>query len=82
MCESSSVDSNILLSESEDYDNRFKNVNKLYANGKNIDMGTSRLIRAHVCIIGLGGVGSWVAEALARSGVGYFTLIDMDDICV
>lgn len=37
---------------------------------------------AHVAIPGLGGVGSWAAEALARSGVGTITLIDMDDICV
>ena len=36
----------------------------------------------HACIIGIGGVGSWVAEGLARSGVGEITLIDMDDIGV
>jgi len=36
----------------------------------------------HACIIGIGGVGSWVAEGLARSGIGEITLIDMDDICV
>ncbi|MCQ7044164.1 ThiF family adenylyltransferase, partial [Escherichia coli] len=35
-----------------------------------------------VAIVGLGGVGSWVAEALARSGVGHLALIDADDICV
>ncbi len=35
---------------------------------------------AHICVVGLGGVGSWVAEALARSGVGKLTLIDGDDI--
>jgi tRNA A37 threonylcarbamoyladenosine dehydratase len=35
-----------------------------------------------VCVVGIGGVGSWAAEALARSGVGEITLIDMDDICV
>lgn len=39
------------------------------------------LRRAHVCIIGVGGVGGWVAEALARSGVGTLTLVDMDEIC-
>lgn len=38
--------------------------------------------RAHVVVVGIGGVGTWVAEALARSGVGEITLIDMDDICI
>lgn len=37
---------------------------------------------AHVCVVGIGGVGSWVAEALARTGIGAITLIDMDDVCV
>lgn len=37
---------------------------------------------AHVCVIGIGGVGSWAAEALARTGIGAITLIDMDDVCV
>ena len=36
----------------------------------------------HVTVVGIGGVGTWVAEALARSGIGTVTLIDMDDICV
>jgi tRNA A37 threonylcarbamoyladenosine dehydratase len=40
------------------------------------------LARAHVAVIGIGGVGSWAAEALARSGIGRLTLIDPDDICV
>lgn len=35
-----------------------------------------------MCVIGIGGVGSWAAEALARSAIGKITLIDMDDICV
>ena len=35
-----------------------------------------------MCVIGIGGVGSWVVEALARSGIGQITMIDMDDICV
>ncbi|NIB44262.1 tRNA cyclic N6-threonylcarbamoyladenosine(37) synthase TcdA [Pseudomaricurvus alkylphenolicus] len=40
------------------------------------------LQRAHFAVIGIGGVGTWVAEALARSGVGEITLVDMDDICL
>ncbi|MCU2505625.1 ThiF family adenylyltransferase, partial [Enterobacter hormaechei subsp. steigerwaltii] len=39
-------------------------------------------IPAHVCVVGIGGVGSWAAEALARTGIGAITLIDMDDVCV
>lgn len=44
--------------------------------------GLDRLTRAHVCVVGLGGVGSWVVEALARSGLGALTLVDMDEVCV
>lgn len=53
--------------------------------------GTARLYGAdalqlfaesHICVIGIGGVGSWAAEALARTGIGAITLIDMDDVCV
>lgn len=42
--------------------------------------GLQQLVNAHVCVVGIGGVGSWVAEALARSGVGQLTLIDHDDV--
>jgi tRNA A37 threonylcarbamoyladenosine dehydratase len=42
--------------------------------------GASRIRRAHVAVVGIGGVGSWVAEALARSGVARLSLIDMDHI--
>ncbi|QUM78383.1 tRNA cyclic N6-threonylcarbamoyladenosine(37) synthase TcdA [Moritella sp. 24] len=62
---------------STEYDNRFGGIARLY--------GLKALQffnQAHVCVIGIGGVGSWAAEALARSGVGKITLIDMDDICV
>jgi len=44
--------------------------------------GAARLRAAHVCVIGIGGVGSWTVEALARSGVGALTLVDLDEICV
>ncbi|MEM9016683.1 MAG: tRNA threonylcarbamoyladenosine dehydratase [Verrucomicrobiota bacterium] len=38
--------------------------------------------RSHVAVVGIGGVGSWTAEALVRSGVGEITLIDLDEVCV
>lgn len=41
-----------------------------------------RLKAAHACVVGVGGVGSWTVEGLARSGVGALTLIDLDDVCV
>ena len=44
--------------------------------------GYARLAAARVAVVGIGGVGSWVAEALARSGVGHIRLIDLDDLCV
>ncbi|MBI5801550.1 MAG: tRNA threonylcarbamoyladenosine dehydratase [Verrucomicrobia bacterium] len=44
--------------------------------------GLQRLRAAHVCVVGIGGVGSWAVEALARSGIGAMTLIDLDEVCV
>lgn len=44
--------------------------------------GLARLAAARVLVVGLGGVGSWAVEALARSGVGGLTLMDGDDVCV
>jgi tRNA A37 threonylcarbamoyladenosine dehydratase len=41
-----------------------------------------KLFNSHVMVIGLGGVGSWAAESLARSGVGNITIIDFDEICI
>lgn len=59
-----------------EYQLRFGGIARLYgANGANI------IKNAHIAVIGIGGVGSWVAEALARSGIGEITLIDLDDIC-
>ncbi|HBL15294.1 MAG: tRNA threonylcarbamoyladenosine dehydratase [Elusimicrobia bacterium GWA2_69_24] len=46
------------------------------------DDAMEKLLRSHVAVLGLGGVGSWTAEALARAGVGRLTLMDFDDICV
>ncbi|GAD90824.1 MULTISPECIES: tRNA cyclic N6-threonylcarbamoyladenosine(37) synthase TcdA [Vibrio] len=62
---------------SESYDQRFGGTRRLYGNSE-----VEILRAAHVCVIGIGGVGSWAVEALARSGVGELTLIDMDDVCV
>ncbi len=46
------------------------------------DEAMEKLFRSHVMIIGLGGVGSFTAESLARSGVGKITLVDFDEICI
>lgn len=58
-------------------DLRFSGIDRLYGQGS-----AARLGLASVCVVGVGGVGSWVAEALTRSGIGRITLIDADDICV
>ena len=59
------------------YLDRFGGVARLV--GQN---GLQRLQAAHVCVVGVGGVGSWTVEGLARSGVGTITLVDLDDVCV
>jgi tRNA A37 threonylcarbamoyladenosine dehydratase len=46
------------------------------------DAGMERLLGAHVMVVGLGGVGSFAVEALARSGIGRLTMIDFDRVCV
>ncbi len=56
-----------------DHERRFGGLARLYG-----PAGAARLQAAHVCVVGLGGVGSWAAEALARSAVGRITLIDLD----
>ena len=60
-----------------DFEIRFGGVARLYGKG-----GLQKLRAAHVCVIGIGGVGTWAAEALARSGIGALTLVDLDEICV
>lgn len=54
---------------------RFGGVARLYG-----DAALEALARAHVCVVGVGGVGSWAVEALARSGVGRITLVDADHV--
>jgi len=61
----------------DDYPQRFGGIERLY--GK---QGASWLRDMTVCVIGLGGVGSWAVEALARSGVGHLMLIDYDEIAL
>lgn len=56
---------------------RFGGTARLYG-----QQAVQQFAQAHVCIIGLGGVGSWAAEGLVRSGIGTITLIDMDDVCI
>ncbi len=56
---------------------RFTGLNRLYDH-----QACEFLSKQHVCVVGIGGVGSWVAEALARSGVGHITLIDLDHIAL
>ena len=63
------------MSEPADLERRFGGMTRLYG----ADAG-ARLAAAHVCVIGIGGVGSWVVEALARSGIGRLTLIDLDHV--
>jgi len=58
-----------------DLERRFGGVRRLYG-----DAGYRRLRGAHVAVVGLGGVGSWAVEALARSGVAALTLIDLDHV--
>jgi tRNA threonylcarbamoyladenosine dehydratase len=61
----------------DDFAERFDGVARLYGRA-----GLERLRAARVCVVGVGGVGSWAVEALARSGIGALTLIDLDDVCV
>lgn len=61
----------------ESYAQRFGGIGRLYGAA-----ALPHLEKARVAIIGVGGVGSWVVEALARSGIGELTLIDMDDVCI
>ncbi|QJQ05991.1 tRNA threonylcarbamoyladenosine dehydratase [Undibacterium piscinae] len=58
-----------------DYERRFGGVARLYG-----AVALERFKHAKVCIVGVGGVGSWVVEALARSAIGHLTMIDLDNV--
>ncbi len=61
--------------DAADLERRFGGLARLYG-----AQGARRIQAAHVAVVGIGGVGSWAAEALARSGVGAITLIDLDHV--
>jgi len=63
------------MSSELDIARRFGGVSRLYG-----VEGLAKLQAVHICIIGIGGVGSWAAEAVARNAVGTITLIDLDNI--
>jgi len=63
------------MSTQTDVNRRFSGVRRLYA-----EQGLEKFQGSHVVVVGIGGVGSWAAEALARNAVGQITLIDLDNI--
>lgn len=63
------------MTEAADLERRFGGLVRLYGVA-----GAQRIRDAHVAVIGIGGVGSWAVEALARSGVGRLTLVDLDHV--
>ena len=60
-----------------DYENRFGGIARLYG-----QQALEIFRKSHICVVGVGGVGSWAVESLARTGIGEITLIDHDDIAV
>jgi tRNA A37 threonylcarbamoyladenosine dehydratase len=67
----------LAIVESDDFDRRFGGLARLYG-----AKGATRIHRSHAVVVGIGGVGSWTAEAFARSGVSEMTLIDLDHIAL
>ena len=60
-----------------DHLQRFGGIARLYGHS-----ALQTFSQSHVMIVGLGGVGSWAAEALVRSGIGHLSLVDLDDLCL
>ena len=65
------------MSSPGSYEDRFAGIARLVGRD-----AASRLRAAHVAVVGIGGVGSWAVEALARTGIGELTLIDLDEVCI
>ncbi len=65
------------MTQSSTYSERFGGIERLYGKTR-----AKWIPQLHICVIGIGGVGSWAAEALVRSGVGHISLIDHDDIAL
>lgn len=63
------------ISQTIDFERRFGGLSRLYGS-----VGAKNIFSSHVVVVGIGGVGSWAAESLARSGVGQLTLIDLDHV--
>jgi tRNA threonylcarbamoyladenosine dehydratase len=71
------INTHIFPAEADEVDSerRFGGIGRLYGQD-----ALARFRAAHVCVVGVGGVGSWVVEALARSAIGQLTLIDLDNV--
>ena len=65
------------MHEIDDYSNRFSGIQRLVS-----VKGAEVLRKSHIAVIGVGGVGSWVVEALARTGIGQITMVDLDEVCI
>lgn len=63
------------MTDVADFERRFGGIRRLYG-----EAALERFRAAHVCVIGIGGVGSWAVEALARNAIGRLTLIDLDNV--
>ncbi len=62
---------------SEETKNRFGGIARLYG-----ERALTRFVESRVVVVGIGGVGSWTVEALARSGIGKIRMVDLDEICI
>ncbi len=65
------------MGHSSEYLIRFHGIMRLFG-----EKALAKFEKSHICVIGIGGVGTWAVEAFARSGIGEITIIDLDDICL